>query len=234
MGKYRAVIIGAGRIGAGWNWHDLTYTHAGAYHALRDRVELVGFVEPDKERGVAAALEWSLPTFRTIEEGFRFTKPDIVSICTQPEQQREVLFSFSKMNHPQAIWCEKPFVGPAPAGFPYPIQVNYMRRADSTHQHIADYRNGGTLVVYAKDDIHTRCHFEDLSKWWKCSLDYRVFNGPCAYIYQATEEYQRHDNSNGLEFFDNGGINPGDCMKRMLANLLDHIEGKAELWSPPR
>ncbi len=39
MQKHRAVIVGAGRIGAGYKWdQDLGYTHSGAYMALKDRV----------------------------------------------------------------------------------------------------------------------------------------------------------------------------------------------------
>jgi len=94
-------------------------------------------------------------------------------------------------------------------------------------------RTGATVPADRLRIRNPRCHFEDLKKWWKCSLDYRTFNGGCAYLYQADKEYQEHDNSNGLEFFDNGGVDGGTCFKAMLGNLLDHIEGKAELWSPP-
>lgn len=233
MAKHRAVIIGAGRIGAGYNWHDLEYTHAGAYKALADRVELVGFVEPDLERRVKANLVWKVPTYDNVPVALEALKPDIVSICVQPEQQQEMMTRLDLYEDKlRGVWCEKPYVSKPPQFVP--VQVNYMRRGDWLHRTIADYRSGGKLTVYAKDDIHTRCHFEDLKEWWKCELDYRTFNGGCAYIYQADEEYQERDNSNGLEFFDNGGVDGATCFKAMLGNLLDHIDKGAELWSPPR
>jgi len=230
VGKHRAVVIGAGRIGAGYNWHDDAYTHAGAYQALRDRVELVGFIEPDPGRALAAKAHWHVPVYEDVPTGLMALRPDIVSICVQPDQQNAIYLQLD-FDGLKGIWQEKPFVAVVKE-WPVPIQVNYMRRGDSRHQDIAFYRSGGKLWVYGKDDIHTRCHFEDLAKFWKCELEYRVFNGPCAYIYQATKEYQDHDNSNGLEWFDNGGVDGGECFKAMLGNLLDHIDKGTELWSP--
>lgn len=228
--KHRALVIGAGRIGAGYNWDDLAYTHAGAYRALSDRVELVGFVEPDLERRVKANLLWSVPTYDNLPMALEILRPDIVSVCVQPDQQQEIMDQLPMSL--RGVWCEKPWVSKLPVNIP--VQVNYMRRGDWLHQSIAEYRSGGKLIVYGKDDIHTRCHFEDLAKWWKCSLDYRTYVGGCAYLYQATKEYQDHDNSNGLEFFDNGGVDGGTCFKAMCQNLLDVLDGVpgVQLWSP--
>jgi hypothetical protein len=79
--------------------------------------------------------------------------------------------------------------------------------------------------VYGKDDETTRCHFEDLAKWWGSELVYRPFNGPCAYILEDDEEDRDY-------FFDNGGVDGGTCFKAMLGNLLDHIDKGDPLWSP--
>lgn len=224
---YRAVVIGAGRIGAGWQWSDLEYTHAGAYRALSDRVELVGFVEPDMERAQSAKLKWQVPVYEDVPTGLMAMRPDIVSVCVQPEQQQSIYLQLD-VERLKGIWQEKPFVVDTDAAELVPIQVNYMRRGDYTHRTVANYKSRGKLVVYGKDDIHTRCHFEDLAKWWNCPLDYRPFNGPCAYIYTSRDlESGPYD-----IFFDNGGVDGGKCFKAMLGNLLDHIEGKAELWSP--
>jgi hypothetical protein len=234
MAKHRAVIVGAGRIGAGYNWHDDEYTHAGAYRALKDRVELVGFVEPDGKRALAALRKWGVPTYEKMPEC------DIVSVCVQPEQQMDILIKLcdpSTNYPPDGIWCEKPWVSNDPdpdcpwnchlTGFDT-IQVNYLRRGDPVHQKIAREYPGGRLIVHGKDDIHTRCHFDDLAKWWKATLEYHVENGPCRYYYTMGSTYD------DLSWaFPNGGVDGGQCMKAMLGNLLDHIEGKAELWSPP-
>ena len=216
--KYRHLIVGAGRIGAGFNWHDDAYTHAGASQALRDRIELVGFVEPDTERALAAKAKWNVPVYENTFIGLEVLKPEVVSVCTQPDQQQSVLAEC--VGKVQGVWCEKPFMG---GEYPFPIQVNYMRRADPTHRDLAwklrPRHKEVKLVVYGKDDIHTRCHFEDLSKWWGVEMDYRPFNGPCAYAV-------------GRMFFDQGGVDGGECFKGMLQNLLDHLDHNLTLWSP--
>jgi len=233
--KHRAVIIGAGRIGAGYQWdQDLAYTHAGAYQALKDRVELVGFIESDNDRATAAKAKWLLPVYEDVPTGLAALRPDIVSICVQPHQQNTVYMQLD-LESLKGIWQEKPFVVPV-REWGIPIQVNYMRRGDEYHRKIlydkSDSHKNWTLYVYGKDDIHTKCHFEDLAKWWDVELDYRVFNGPCAYILQ-------NHCSGDTWFFDNGGVDGGSCFKAMLENLLDVVDGaknkygdEISLWSP--
>lgn len=226
--KHRALVIGAGRIGAGYNWHDLEYTHAGAYKALADRVELVGFVEPDYNRRFAAGLQWKVPTYESVAVALHALHPDIVSVCVQPDQQDEVMDQVNGMCN--AVWCEKPWVTTFKPLCP--VQLNFMRRGDHQHQLIAQLRAGGRLIVYGKDDIHTKCHFEDLAKWWDAELDYRPLVGPCSYVYlESRERYLAHE-VEGVTFFDNGGVDGGQCFKAMLGNLLDHIDNGTPLWSP--
>jgi hypothetical protein len=222
--KHRALIIGAGRIGAGFAWHDLEYTHAGAYKALADRVELVGFVEPDLERRVKANLLWNVPTYDNVPVALEALKPDMVSICVQPEQQREALMSLCGQQQIVGIWCEKPYVCNFDKYWP-PIQVNYMRRGDRLHREIASRKEyGRTLEVEGKNDIHTKCHFEDLAKWWGAELVYKPITGPCSYTLI--------NNDGGRTFFPNGGVDGGTCFKNMLGNLLDHMDNGTPLWSP--
>lgn len=220
--KHRAVVIGAGRIGAGYNWdQDLAYTHAGAYQALKDRVELVGFVEHDENRAARAKEKWNVPVYEDVPTGLMALRPTIVSVCVPPAQQQ---FVMSFIEDVKAIWCEKPWVSKKPEGIP--VQVNFMRRGDQRHRSLVGTH--GHLIVYGKDDIHTRCHFEDLARWWDARLDYRVFNGPCAYFYHPKgAEY--HDE---YIAFDNGGVDGGACFKAMLTNVLDHLDKGTSLWSP--
>jgi len=222
VAKHRAVIVGAGRIGAGYNWHDDEYTHAGAYRALKDRVELVGFVEPDGKRALAALRKWGVPTY---ESDNIYGDFDIMSICTQPDSEvRKLLLDYCSA-FKKAVWCEKPFTGEPRE---IPIQVNYLRRGDPVHQKIAREHQGGKLIVYGKDDIHTRCHFDDLAKWWKASLEYHVETGPCRYYYTMGSTFD------DVSFaFPNGGVDGGQCMKAMLGNLLGHLDKGEPLWSPP-
>ncbi len=218
----KALIVGAGRIGAGFKWADDAYTHAGAYRALKDRVDLIAFVEPNAERADAAERKWGVTAYETLEEALTSWKPSVVSVCTQPEDQISVMSRLEVDPNVEGIWCEKPYMG-----FPSKkaVQVNYMRRGDPVHQQIAANLPGETLIVYGKDDLTTRCHFEDLAKWWKADLDYRPFQGPCAYVYGTRGKRT-------VGFFDNGGVCGGICFKAMLGNLLDHLDNGTPLWSP--
>lgn len=222
---YRALVIGAGRIGAGFNWHDDAYTHAGAYKALKDRAELVGFVEPDIDRGIAATQKWGAINYPDLEEALKLARPDIVSVCVQPDQQEAVLDRLPDTL--KGVWCEKPLMSTCNE-WPWPMQVNYMRRGDQAHRVMRKMSTFMTLTVYGKDDVHTKCHFEDLAAFWKARLDYRAINGPCSYVLHVPGE-----SPSKAVFFDNGGVDGGKCFKAMLTNLLDTIDGKDTLWSPP-
>ena len=219
--KHKALIIGAGRIGAGFvGWADDSYTHAGAYKALSDRVELTCIYDQVYERAKAAHDKWgTLWAREDLGEILRLERPDIVSICTGPDDRAEILSIVDACPSIKGLWVEKPWRGMYPR---QPVQVNYLRRADPDHKHIAHSGSATLLIVYGKDDETTKCHFLDLAKFWNCQLDYRPFNGPCAYIALGA----------GTRFFDNGGINAGACMKGMLENLLDHLDKGTPLYSP--
>lgn len=224
--KRRLLVVGAGRIGAGFAWHDDAYTHAGAAHAHRDRVQLVGFVETDIKRAVAAKAKWCVPVYEDIPTALFALKADVVSVCTPPEDHVRTVDFLSERAQVEGIWVEKPFDtnGTEYRATPPWVQVNYMRRADPLHRKVAQNEPGGILTVYGKNDVHTVCHFKDLARWWKAKLDYRTFDGPCAYIYGGTGE---------TRFFDKGGVDGGECFRGMLGNLLNAMDGKERLWSPP-
>lgn len=231
MAKLKACIVGAGRIGAGFKWdQDLGYTHAGAYLALKDRVELLGFVEPDRERADAASAQWNLPCFKSIDG----LGADIVSVCTRDDDHHKTYMSLN-LTGIKGIWMEKPFYGHA-QGYNIPIQVNYQRRGDPFHREVA--KNAGTyadLIVYGKDDRTTRCHFEDLSRWWQVKLDYRIYDGPCAYLLRMAVQTGPVWSAENTAWFDGGvgGVDSAVAFRNMLTNLLDHIDNGTELWSPP-
>src|SRR3989344_3093996 len=89
---YRAVIIGAGRIGATFDTPEsadvLTHAHGYLKHPA---VELVGFYDTDVQKAGAAARLWSSESFRSLEILFGEGKPDLVSICTPDENHAETL-----------------------------------------------------------------------------------------------------------------------------------------------
>jgi hypothetical protein len=184
---------------------------------------LVGFIEQNNDRAMSAKLKWQVPVYEDVPTGLMALRPDIVSVCVQPEQQPDV-YRQLMLDDIKGIWQEKPFTHHVNDG--PPIQVNYIRRADILHQVLRhlDLRNAH-LTVWGKADIHTTCHFDDLRYYWGCrNYSYNVIDGPCYYQLEIGDR---------LIKFNNGGANGGECMKRMLQNLLDSIEGRDDLWSPP-
>ena len=229
--KHRAIIIGAGRMGSGWGLSPKAhyYVHAKTYRDLKDRVELLAFVEPDKERAKWASEKWGIQSVPDLEKALKEFKPDIVSVCTPP-QNRDFIESLPESV--LGVWCEKPYaLKSSPKRH---IQVNYCRRFDRFHQKVKAHMKDVTfsrLVVMAKKDVHTVCHLTDLARWWNVDkLDYVDTPGePGAYMLR----YKVKDAFWLEQFFPSGGLAGDDFMKAALENLLDAVDGKAELVSPP-
>jgi len=218
-------------MGSGWGLNEKShyYVHAKTYMDLKDRVELVGFIEPDKERAAWAAEKWKVPALYTLETLFEL-KPDIISVCTQPEQRD---FMKNLPSSVEGVWCEKPF-SLGNATLKQHVQVNYCRRFDRYHQKTKFFLKDATksrLVVMAKKDVHTVCHMTDLARWWGVDhFDYVDTPGePGAYFLR----YLIKDRVWAEQSFPSGGISGDEFMKNALGNLLDAVEGKAELLSPP-
>lgn len=263
MAKHRALIVGGGRIGSGFGWMPTSYvyTHADAYLALKDRVELVGFVEPDEERRKAANAKYHVDAYAGLELALKCLEPDIVSICTQPEQRGQIIVS-CVADGVKGIWSEKPY-GCKYEDASLPIQINYWRRFEPMHRAVKDKLDAGELgevvrlVVCAKRDVHTVCHFTDLALWWGvspakftyCDVPASDFT-TCEYTLYTTTRVLRFKAGGALMEEDEGyrsTIFPGMrlplCkgskgwspifMTEALANLMDAMEGIAPLKSPP-
>lgn len=229
----RTLIIGCGRIGVGRNWIETphVYTHAGAYRALGNRCLLVGFVDTDKKAANWACEKWGglAVGWNDLDAALEYLKPNIVSICTPPDQRRMIYTKCVNANV-KGVWCEKPWGIPeVGANAAIPVQVNYIRRFDILHKAFRAHPriSEGVLDVLAKRDIHTVCHFTDLALFWglkKENLVYRDHDGPCSY--KLTIPGSAHHD------FINGGVG-GVFMEAALANLMDAVEFGAELVSPP-
>lgn len=240
MPKHRALIIGCGRMGAGRDHvSSMLYSHIDAYRVFRDRVEVVGFVDR-----VLARADWAAERHGVAFAGDHIVgalqelRPDVVSICVPPSDRAEAIEACDAAGV-GGIWCEKPFWLPvAPKA---PTQVNYIRRFDVRHRKIHDERSGffppppaSSLFVLAANDLHTTVHFANLAMWWRIPrghLHYIPFHGPSLYILRqagltAGRYAGWHD-----EVFTGGGVETG-FMEAALANLLDAVDGTADLISP--
>ena len=245
MDKHRALIIGAGRMGAGRDhvspW---VYDHASAYRALADRVEVVGFVDRVQVRAEWAAKKWDVPYAGDhAEAALEELQPDIVSICTPPSD-RDEFFRILRGHYLKGVWCEKP------AGSKYgvliggndrriPVQVNYIRRFDPRHQEIANRRkkltddDGAVLIWFGALDMHTVAHVTDLAKFWRVkAVKYLPFHGPSLYILREPGPGAGRYLNWRDETFVGGGVVDG-FMERGLGNLLDHLDNpEIPLLSP--
>lgn len=259
---HKAVIVGAGRIGAGYNWPKtpFVYTHADTYLALKDRVELVGFVETDNDRLMAVAKKYGLESGGGLEAMLDRLQPDIISVCTPPDVRgrEEILAKLYATKCVKGIWLEKPSsIKRFSLSLAKPVQVNYIRRFEQFHVYVKELLSAFvesdviSFNVAAKKDIHTVCHFTDLARFWgipkhrlsyvnTLGLDYLVTEYDLLlkterFKFAAGGEFICHfmlpEASKSTPAWTDQRWNP-TFMEAALSNLLDTVEGKAELTSP--
>ena len=231
---YRAAVLGCGRIGAGLNWPTAPYLydHCSAYQALAERVTLEWVFDKDRARAGAAAQKfhvWSgggLDWQGELDATLKACPVEIVSLCTQPDDRGELLTVLHSHSCIRAAWIEKPL---DVAWWPpaWKVNVNYIRRFDP--RHILFEGRVRELWVWARKDATTACHFTDLARFWGVPRDafhYFAMDGPNSYVAVV--------DSGAVEFFPLGGLRAGSrFMTNALGNLLDALEGKATLVSPP-
>lgn len=176
--KIRAVIIGAGNIGA---WYDnpaskniLTHAHGYAKHP---RLTLVGFIDKDLKKARQASRVWGGRAYSSIKDFFARGQCDIVSVCV-PDQEHYQVFSELKKYKIQGGIIEKPLthkleysrqlVGDSFFKKHHFI-VNYSRRFVPEFQKLAGQIKGGQWGKflcgcgwYGKGLLHNGSHLFDL------------------------------------------------------------------------
>lgn len=96
--RYRAVIIGAGSIGA---------AHAAGYRQA-ERIDLVACAETVEERGQRFAERFGIPRqYADYRQMLDAERPDLVSVCTWHPLHAEMTIAAAACR-PRAILCEKP------------------------------------------------------------------------------------------------------------------------------
>lgn len=179
--RYKAVIVGAGRIAAQFDSprSKETLTHAHAYRK-NGRTDLIGFFDIDKSAVEKAAKKWQCRSFFDLDEMFKTASPDIVSICTPDERHYNSLLSVVKYK-PALIICEKPVtvnlkdtekIRALCERSNVPVLVNYSRRFDKkvqeTRADIASGKYGKILCasgVYTKGVLHNGSHMIDICRF---------------------------------------------------------------------
>lgn len=234
MAPYRAALMGCGRIGAGFNWPaaPYVYDHCSTYKMLAHRVSLAWVFDPDGDRVRIAGQKFDVlavggePWRLVLQDMLERDPVDVVSICTQPEDRWGLLSVLAQYPSIKGAWIEKPL---AVSDWPKPwkINVGYIRRFDPRHMALCGRVR--ELWVWARKDEATVCHFTDLARFWgvpREGLHYFAMNGPASYVAVL--------DTGTAEFFPLGGLAPGSAfMVNALGNLLDALEGKVDLVSPP-
>ncbi|MBT3981943.1 MAG: Gfo/Idh/MocA family oxidoreductase [Bacteriovoracaceae bacterium] len=109
--KYTACIIGLGNIGFLYDLDpklDGIQTHASAYRRWSS-TRLVSGSDLDESRCKLFKNHYQLENvYSNYHDMIENEKPDIVSVCTPPELQYQIISSLLKTDI-KAIWCEKPF-----------------------------------------------------------------------------------------------------------------------------
>ncbi len=190
MSRYRAGIVGCGRIGCGFDdepARGYTATHAGAY-AQTPEVDLVALADVDSAKVERYAEKYGVPghygDYRAMLAGEEL---DILSVCTWNDTHREIVEEAVEAGV-KAVFCEKPIAGDlkdaevmirhcTEAGVV--LMVNHPRRFDRFHQEVAGYiRSSGlgpiqqVTCYYTAGVANTGSHLFDLLRFFFGEVDW--------------------------------------------------------------
>ncbi|MCK5451448.1 MAG: Gfo/Idh/MocA family oxidoreductase [Candidatus Omnitrophica bacterium] len=184
MRKYRAAIVGCGRIGSLFNKDKLRegiVTHAAAYKDNPD-VELVAACDIDEERLEDFGALWEVDSlYMNFEEMLRNEEIDILSICTWGSTHFELVSKAAEFGI-KAIFCEKPISNNLSEADEMVelcerkgivLAVNHSRRWDAFEREIKDYMLSGKLghirnvsAYYTAGIMNTGTHLLDLLRFF--------------------------------------------------------------------
>lgn len=190
---FKACVIGCGRIGCGFDddiKRKYISTHAGAY-TNSSTIKLVGICDVDKVKVDTYSRKFKTKGYTDYIEMVKSEKPDIVSICTNPDSHLKIIRNIAALGI-KAIFCEKPISENLIDASEIInlckinniiLQVNHQRRFDPLHIEIKDYINNGKLgtiqtvnFYYTSGILNTGTHMFDL-------LDY--FFGDVEWIFST-------------------------------------------------
>ncbi len=114
MKKYRAALIGLGRMGStideevvGYPAIALPYSVAGACQAS-ERLELVAGADLDPEKRLAFTQRWGVDAvYADYREMIRQEAPDLVAICTRAENHAELALGVAETGGVRMVFLEK-------------------------------------------------------------------------------------------------------------------------------
>ena len=116
MTRYRAAVIGLGRIASTFDDEIETFDIHGAPHAhiacyaAAPEIEIVGLADTWEEQREAARRRWGIDAvFADYRQMLRDTKPDIVSVCTSAKPRADIMLEIANGSYGvRAVRAEKP------------------------------------------------------------------------------------------------------------------------------
>lgn len=180
--KYKAVIIGCGRIAGGYDFGQSKniLTHAHALNVYKWTI-LSGVYDINYKKAVVFARKWKTVPFARLREMFLQVKPDLVYICTPTQTHLEVLKEVLAYQV-KAVICEKPLSDDNRVAKKIvqeykkkniPLVVNFIRKFDTTIQEIKNnidkLKYGSFInasVIYTKGILHSGSHIIDLLRYF--------------------------------------------------------------------
>ncbi len=183
--RYRAAVIGCGRIGSLYN--ELkpdgdVYSHAAAYRR-HPKTDLVALADADAGRAEAAAAHWHVAHAHTdVGDMLDRHAPEIVSICSPDALHGAHLAMALSAPATRAILCEKPLVLDPRDGESLlaraekrgvHLSVNHIRRFDRGHRKAGELIRDGALGRiqsaighYSGGVTNNGSHMLDLFRHW--------------------------------------------------------------------
>jgi len=182
--KYKAAIIGCGRIGCGFKddhrRKGMIYGHARAYSSC-ENTTLVSLSDIDSQKLRANMKKYNVRGYEDYEEMLKKEEPDIVSICTSPDTHCNIIHSCLRHNV-RAIYCEKPIdISLEKAKIAVAackeknvlLAINHQRRFGKFHQLFAKAVQTGVIgdiqqisINYVAGISNTGTHFIDLLRFY--------------------------------------------------------------------
>lgn len=174
--NYRALLIGCGNIGAGYDFDtDAVLTHAKAYSLSNDIVFSV--YDSDKVLAKKVAERYNVEYLNEISDA-EFRKYEIISICTPTTTHYEYLLRAIKLNIPLIV-CEKPVaaeerelqkLSSAYYSGKTKVLVNYIRRfqpafvslKEKMNETLANESLTNVVIQYQRGFLNNASHAFDL------------------------------------------------------------------------
>lgn len=228
--RYRALVIGCGRIGTDRTPPDGPVTsHAHAYRQHL-RTELVALADDDSAVLRAAERTWNVAVGTDPVAIARRLAPDIVSICTPDETHFTIATRLLEEAAPRCLFIEKPMAMTSAEAREIQaratragtlICVNHTRRFSpafgAIRRELAAGNHGPVVLarcVYTKGMLHNGVHAIDLLRWW--------LGEPLRARGRAVVDGDRNDPAYDADlWFDNGVRARLDAFDHRVASIFE-------------